>query len=160
MPPLSFRSAGRHTFLTTQNGNFGSKANEKGRKRSISTYDMKIQKHQRKLSKKSTSSKTEAGWLTSVCCSDPAAGGPAPGWGKRISCPASDPPTQAAHPTPTGQMLLYSSSLQSLAPRPAGKSRTDGAPIEAQISFTLLCLHVKASFDDLIQRNQLKPEGF
>lgn len=42
----------------------------------------------------------------------------------------------------------------------AGKGRTDGAPTEAQISFTLQCLHVKPSFDDLIQRNQLKPEGF
>lgn len=61
---VKFLSAGRHTFLTTQNGNFGSKANEKGRKRSISTYDMKIQKHQRKLSKKSTSSKTEVALLS------------------------------------------------------------------------------------------------
>lgn len=58
MPQLSCR----HTFLTTRNGNFGSKANEGGG--SISTYDMKIQKHQGKLSKKSTSSKTEVALLS------------------------------------------------------------------------------------------------
>lgn len=68
-PQLSFRSAGwlagtlfsppgTETLAPRQMKRGG------GGERSISTYDMKIQKHQRKLSKKSTSSKTEVALLS------------------------------------------------------------------------------------------------